>query len=165
MYRRNQYSIDDSEAQVQHKEVFYVSGRYKNDDLNMTKDDGSQYYGRRIDDFESFRKLRTLVNGPATLDFEKKQIFKLYNPYNEAIDLEKLKFNVAYMTDFKIVKDKRLIIPKPVDEKISALPANDTVTFTFKFPTTKMKDPRYFRIGISENGMRFGINGKNTKFE
>ena len=165
MYRRNQYSIDDSEAQVQHKGIFYVSGRYKNDDLNMTKDDGSQYYGRRIDDFESFRKLRTLVDGPVTLDFEKKQIFKLYNPYNEAIDLEKLKFNVAYMTDFKIVKDKRLIIPKPVDEKISALPANDTVSFTFKFPTTKMKDPRYFRIGISENGMRFGINGKNTKFK
>lgn len=162
VYRRNQYSIDDSEEKVRHKGVLYVSGRY-NDDLNMTKGDGSQYYGKRIEDFESFRKLRTIVDGPVTLDFKKKQTFKLYNPYNEAIDLDKLNFNVAYMTDYKVVTDRRLIRPRPLDEKITALPANDTVTFTFKFPTTKMRHPSYFRIGIAENGMHFGINGKNTK--
>jgi len=165
MYRRNQYSIDDSEAQMQHKEVLYVSGRITNDDLNMTKKNGHQYYGRLINNFESFRKLKTIVDGPVTLDFDKKQTFKICNPYNEAIDLEKLKFNVAYMSDFKIVKDRRLIIPRPVDAKISALPPNDTVTFTFKFPETNMEEPRYFRIGISEIGMHFGINGENTKFK
>ena len=165
IYRRNQYSIDGSEALVQHRDVLYVSGRYKNDDLNMTKDDGSQYYGRLIANFESFRKLRTLVEGPITLDYEKEQTFKVYNPYNVPIDLEKLKFNVAYMTDFKIPKDRRLILPKPVDPKITALPANDTVAFTFKFPESPMEDPSYFRIGISENGLHFGINGENTKLE
>jgi len=165
IYRRNQYSIDNSESKVQHKEVLYVSGRYKNEDLNLIKEDGSQYYGRLIDDFESFRKLQTLVDGPVSFDLKKEQLFKIYNPYDEDIDLEKLIFNVAYMSEFKVLQDRRLIQPKPIDSTISALPANDTITFRFKFPETKAKDAKYFRIGIAENGLHFGINGKNTKLE
>lgn len=166
MYRRNQYSIDESEAKVQHQKIMYLTRRKQKDpDLKMNRADRKVFYGKYIDDFESFRKLRTLVEEPITLDFEKEHEFKVYNPYDQAIDLKKLKFNIAYLTEFKDVKDRIAIEPRSVDETLTALPARDTVTFRFKFPKPEMEQPSYFRIGISENGLLHGINGSNTKLE
>ncbi|CAZ95364.1 ArnT family glycosyltransferase [Zobellia galactanivorans] len=165
-YRRNQYSIDDSESKVQHQKVLYLSGRASNADLTFTKSNGSKIYGRYIDNFESFRKLKTLLDGPIDFNLEKEQTFQLYNPYDFEIDLSKLRFNVAYMTDFKIVIDRLPISPKPNDPNITSIGAKDTITYTFKFPEPKkLKDPKYVRIGIMENGMNYGINGKNTKIK
>ncbi|MAU71474.1 MAG: 4-amino-4-deoxy-L-arabinose transferase [Pseudozobellia sp.] len=165
MYRRNQYSIDDSESKVQHQKILYISRRPSNADLEFPKGDGKIYYGQFIDDFESFRKLETLIEEPVSLNFEQNQTFKVYNPYNEPIDLSKLKFNIAYLTPYKDVKDRMAIKVTPLEKNISSLPAKDTVSFSFQFPKPKMSDPTYFRIGISENGLIHGINGVNTKFE
>ena len=166
MYRRNQYSIDDSESKVQGQKILYVSRRKQNKaDLQLPKGDGKMYSAKYIDNFESFRKLRILVEEPISLNLAKEQEFKLYNPYDEAIDLNKLKFNVAYLTSFKDVKDRFAIDPLPTDKNLTTIAAKDTVTFKFKFPKPKMKDPSYFRIGISENGLLYGINGVNTEFE
>lgn len=166
MYRRNQYSIDDSEKKVQHQKVLYVSRRkLKDADFEFPKGDGKMYYGQYIDNFESFRKLRTLVEEPVELNFNQKKTFKLYNPYDQSIPLQKLKFNIAYMTPSKNVKDRMPIDALPIDKAIEALPAKDTVTFEFQFPEPEMPDATYFRIGISENDLLYGINGVNTKFE
>ncbi|PKA97918.1 dolichyl-phosphate-mannose-protein mannosyltransferase [Flavobacteriaceae bacterium MAR_2009_75] len=166
MYRRNQYSIDDSESKVQGKKILYISRRKQNKaDLHLPKGDGKMYYGKYFDNFESFRKLRTLVEEPISLNLEKEQEFKLYNPYDKAIDLNKLKFNVAYLTSFKDVKDRFSIDPLPANKDLTTIAAKDTVTFKFKFPKPEMEAPSYFRIGISENGLLYGINGINTKFE
>lgn len=162
-YRRNQYSIDSSEAMVQHQKVLYFEKNQKKTDIEFTKSNGEQFFGEYIDDFESFRKLRSIVDGPIPLDTDKEQTLKLYNPYDQPIALKKLRFNVAYMTEFKKIKNAILVYPKPVDEKVLNLAANDTTYFTFELPEPKMEQPTYFRIGISENGLPFGINGKNTK--
>jgi hypothetical protein len=97
------------------------------------------------------------------LDTDKEQTLKVYNPYDQPIALKKLRFNVAYMTEFKKIKNAILVYPKPVDAKVLTLAANDTTYFTFALPEPKLKYPTYFRIGISENGLPFGINGKNTE--
>ncbi|MGJ8735309.1 ArnT family glycosyltransferase [Zobellia laminariae] len=163
-YRLNQYSIDDSESKVQHQKILYLSGRATDADEIFTKDDGSKMYGKYIDNFESFRKLKTLLEEPVDFKAGQEQIFQLYNPYDFDIDLNKLQFNVAYMTDFKIVKDRLPIKPKLNNPTITSIGAKDTLTYTFKFPEPReLKDPTYVRIGIMENKLNFGINGKNTK--
>lgn len=164
-YRRNQYSIDASEGKIQGQKVLYLRNNPTKADVTFTKSDGGIFYGKYLDDFESFRKLRTKVDGPVTLDMAKKQTLKVYNPYDKAVALKKLRFNVVYMTDFKKIKNAILIHPKPVDGNISHLPANDTTNFAFKFPEPSMEGPQYFRVGISDNGLPFGINSENIKFD
>ena len=162
-YRRNQFSIDDSESKIQKQRVLFFNRQPKTAEVTFTKSNGGQYFGEYIDDFESFRKLKTIVEGPIPLDTEKEQTLKIYNPYNNPIALNKLRFNVAYMNDFKKVKNAILVQPKPVGKKTLSLVANDTTYFTFTLPEPKMKNPTYFRVGISENGLPFGINGQNTE--
>ncbi len=162
-YRRNQYSIDDSELKVQHQKVLYLTTYPRKSDTTFTKNNGGMLYGDFIDDFESFRKLRTIVDGPIPLDTDKEQVLKVFNPYGERIDFRKLRFNVAYLNDFKQLKKSFLIDPKSNDSTILYLPAHDTIDFIFTLPKPQMKNPGYFRVGISENGLPFGINGENTK--
>lgn len=162
-YRRNQYSIDDSELKLQHQKVLYFSGSPNKFDISFTKSNGGKFYGEFIDNFESFRKLETIVDGPIPLDTDKEQILKIYNPYDRPVELKKLRFYVAYLTDFKKVENAIMIYPKPVNDKILSLPPNDTINFTFKLPKPKMAAPTYFRVAVSDNGLPFGLNGKNTE--
>jgi hypothetical protein len=162
-YRRNQYSIDGSEDRVQHQKVLYLSSYPRESDITFDKGNGGNLYGNFIDDFESFRKVRVLVDGPISLDADGNQELKVYNPYDRRIDLKKLRFNLAYLNDFKQFKEAFPIHPKPMDSTIMHLPANDTVDFKFNLPKPGIKDPGYFRIGISENGLPYGLNGENIE--
>ena len=165
-YRLNQYSIDDSESKVQHKKILYLSKRSSDAELTFTKSDGTKMYGKYIDNFETFRKLRTLLEGPISFDFEQEQTFELYNPYDFDIDLKKLRFNVAYMNASKKVKDRLPIKAQLKNSSVTHIKAKDTLTYTFKFPKPrKLNDPKYVRIGIMENGLNYGINGRNTKLK
>ena len=165
-YRLNQYSIDDSESKVQHKKILYLSKRSSDAELTFTKSDGTKMYGKYIDNFETFRKLRTLLEGPISFDFEQEQTFELYNPYDFDIDLNKLTFNVAYMNASKKVKDRLPIKAQLKNSSVTHIKAKDTLTYTFKFPKPrKLNDPKYVRIGIMENGLNYGINGRNTKLK
>lgn len=163
-YRQNQYTIDNSESEVQHKRVLYIAKSLPEKELRFTKADGSIYYGKFIDDFESFRKLRVLINAEE-LDFNLDQelSFKVYNPYPIDISLKKIKFGIAYKNDYKEVRDVQPVTASPASTTILSLKSNDTTSFTFKLPKTKMKDPGYFKIGISENGLHYGLNGANIK--
>jgi len=77
-YRKNQYSIDSSESKVQHKKVLYVSGYMSNQDLTFTRSDGAVYKGRYIDDIESFRKLKCIIEEASIgLDPNKEHILKV----------------------------------------------------------------------------------------
>lgn len=165
-YRRNQYSIDSSESKVQHQKVIYISKYLKEGDISFTKMDGSTYYGKYINDFESFRKLKCFVEDtPIVLNENRQLVLKVYNPYSVDIDLQKLTFGLAYLNDHKQVKEILPIDAKPFDGTILTLKSKDTTRFRFKLPTPKIKDPSYFRVGISENRLYLGLNGENTKLQ
>jgi len=165
-YRQNQYSIDDSEKQVQHKRVLYVSKYLNNKEFTFPKINGSIYYGRYIDDFESFRKLRCLVDKEIYTLNEKEQVLKVYNPYNEDITLNKLQFAIAFLNEAKQFKELVAIEISSKNDKILELKSNDTTLFTFKLPKPKkMKSPGYFKIVISENGLRHGLNSATFKLK
>ncbi len=164
-YRQNQYSIDDAEASVQHQKVFYVSQYVKKPGLTYPRIDGTIYYGEYIDNFESFRRLQFIVDEEIVYDLEKTYTMKVYNPYNVDISLKKLRYGVAFMNNYKEVRDVRKMHAEPLDKTILLLKSNDTLNFTFKLPKTKLEHPKYIQLGISENGLHYGINGDKIKLK
>ncbi|MFS4494244.1 ArnT family glycosyltransferase [Maribacter sp. 2308TA10-17] len=163
-YRKNQYSIDNSEASMQNSRVFYVTPYTPKEGFAYPRLNGKLFYGEYIVNFESFRRLRVILEEdelPYNLD--RTIEMKLYNPYDINIPLNKLKFGVAYLNDYKEMRDIQKINAVPTDSNILMLKSNDTVNFTFKLPKTEMEDPGYFRIGVSKKNLPYGLNGDNIK--
>lgn len=158
-YRQNQYSIDASESKIQHQKVLYVSELMKEGDVKYTRPDGKTVYGNYIDNFESFRKLRCLVEKKdISLGSDEKITLDVYNPYDVDIDLNKIEFGLAYLDNYKKPIDIYDLKTTLLSQKKAVLKSNDTTKFTFKLPKTQMR-PSYFRIVISENGLPYGLNG------
>ncbi|APQ17011.1 ArnT family glycosyltransferase [Maribacter hydrothermalis] len=161
MYRKNQYSIDNSEEKIRNKDVAYVSKYSKDNTFTYTREDGGIYKGKYIPNFQSYRKLECILKDNALLLNSDENIeLKIYNPYKETIDLTKLKFAVTYMDDYKIPKETLAFVPEPTDPKTTALTQKDTTHFNFKLPKTNKENIGYFRVVISENNLLYGLNGK-----
>ncbi|MFX0556393.1 ArnT family glycosyltransferase [Maribacter sp. CXY002] len=160
-YRKNQYSIDDSEEKVRGKDVLYVSRFIKDGTFHYTKTDGGEYHGKYIKNFKSYRKLECIIDQeelPVTADQEIN--LKIYNPYEFNIPLKELKFAVAYLDSYK---KPIAILPSPVkvNQNIERLLAKDTTSFKIRLPSFN-QNAANFRIVISENNLYFGLQGKST---
>lgn len=166
-YRQNQYSIDSSEEKVQHKKALYVSKYLKDTEYAFPKLSGTVYKGFFIEDFESFRKLRCIVDSEQFSILENKEYaVGVYNPYDEAIGLEKLKFAVTYLNEAKQFGELIPINIRIKNEKTHELISKDTTNFSFKLPKPRQtKAPSYFKIVISENGLRHGLNSETIKLQ
>lgn len=166
-YRQNQYSIDGAEASIQNKTVYYLSKYRKKAGRSFPMGDGRHtLYGSFINNFESYRRLKCIIE-PDEIEFNTAKTInmKVFNPYSEDIPLNKLRFGIAYLNDYKELRDELKIKVSPKDPTILTLKSNDTLSFTFTLPETDMKRPGYFKIGISENGLPYGINGKSIKLK
>jgi len=162
MYRKNQYSIDDSEERVRHKKIVYVTKYRKSGDITYTYPDGTVFYGVFMNDFESYRKLECIVEEPHE---KSTYTLKVYNPYEFDIPLEELKYTVAYSNKYKQVKEMIPLKVKPESSSEIILKSKDTLYFQFELPKPKMENHGYFRIGIAENGLLPGLNGKPVKLK
>ncbi|SNY94618.1 ArnT family glycosyltransferase [Flagellimonas pacifica] len=160
MYRKNQYSIDDSEERVRGEKILY-SAYYRNSgDISYQHADGTVFHGVFIDDFKSYRKLQCIVEkNHDPLQYH----LKVFNPYDFDIPLDELKYTVAYSNKYKEVKEMKSLKVQPLYPHQAMLKSRDTAFFNFQLPLTKMESPGYFRIGISENGLLPGLNGKPIK--
>ncbi len=166
MYRKNQYSIDNSEEKVRGKDVLYVSRFIKDGTFHYTKTDGGRYHAKFIKDFESYRKLECIVpEENISLNTERELTLKVYNPYTFDVPLNNLKFGIAYLDAYKIIQRTTPIPVKPTQEGKEILMAKDTTGFTFSLPAPTKENPSYFRVVISENNLYFGLNGKPIKLE
>lgn len=162
MYRKNQYSIDNSEERVRNKKVLYVSKYRKSGDITYTYPDGTVFYGIFVNDFESYRKLECIVEEPHE---KSTYTLKVYNPYEFDILLDKLKYTVAYSNKYKQVKELVPLKVKNLSHNKTVLKSRDTIFFQFELPKPKMENHGYFRIGIAENGLLPGLNGKPVKLK
>ena len=162
-YRQNQFSIDNSEAPVQHQKVLYVSKNPKKSDLVIKMPGGSELYGVYIGNFESFRKLRCYVDSGSLTEIPEEWTFELFNPYDGAIDLSKLRFGIAYLNEYKQVQETKTLPVRLLQEGREQIKAGEKLKFAFKPTSSKMKDPAYFKICISENKLPYGLNGRNIK--
>ncbi len=164
-YRENQYNIDGTEAQLQGKEVLYIAKRFKEGDMSYTIANGNRYYGKFIEDFESYRELECRVEMPVRTPDEVALLIKVYNPYQQNIPLTKLKFGTAYLNRYKEVKDFSPATVVPADTTTTVLMAKDSTEFYLQLPQPEIQSPSYFRLAISDNGLFWGINSENIKLE
>jgi hypothetical protein len=164
-YRENQYNIDGSEARVQHRKVLLVSMYFKEGDLTYYAATGEKYYGKFIEDFESFRELEGELILSENVDARDSVEFRLRNPYDETIPLDKLRFGIAYLDDYKKVQEIKPVNVRPLHGEAMALEPLDTTYIQLKLPEPGIDDPGYYKLTISENGLPWGINSSNVKLE
>ncbi|MGX1928469.1 ArnT family glycosyltransferase [Flagellimonas sp. 2504JD4-2] len=160
MYRKNQYSIDNSEERVRHKRILHVTQYRKSGDITYSSPYGTVFHGVFMDDFQSYRKLQCLV---ALSSDSTSHVLKVYNPYSFDIPLDQLSYKVAYSNKYKEVKQLLPIKVAPLADNQILLKSNDTAYYSFKLPKPTIENPGYFRVGVSENGLLPGLNGKPIK--
>ena len=163
-YRQNQYSIDSSEFDFQHKRVAYVTPFANSGEFTYVPFRSNKYYGWYIDDFESFRKIKCIVDQPIDLQKSNHKL-KVFNPYPENILLDSLEFNVAYLDAYKDILEIRPLKIAQKNSELKLLKANDTSAFNFTFPEPKKGHPEFIKFSISENGLKSGINSPSIKVE
>ncbi|MCW5515021.1 ArnT family glycosyltransferase [Muriicola sp. Z0-33] len=162
-YRQNQYSIDSSEFNVQQKKVVYVSKYTKEGDISYSNAKGVTFYGNFIDDFESFRKLRCHVIALPEENQNGLYTMEVSNPYMANIELEKIRFAVAYLNKHKQVIEVVPAKMSPLKPNTTVLKSQGTTAFVFELPPREVDAPVYFKISISENQLYWGINSDNIK--
>lgn len=160
-YRENQYDIDGSEALVQGKKVMYIAKRFKEGDISYNTAKENIIYGKFIDEFESFRALECRIEGPGDSWQHGKLRVVIFNPYDKRVDLAKLKFGVAFLNTYKAVQEIVPVELRPEKKELNFLAAQDSTAFSFQMPEAVKGRPSYFKMTISENGLIWGINGKN----
>ena len=162
-YRQNQFSIDESENEVRHKDVLYVAKAFKQGDLSFELPVNSRLYGNYIEHFESFRKLRCLVrkkDGDSEIGSWELEV---HNPYDFEIPLSKLGYGLAYLNKYKQVREVQPLEVRAQNPEQELIGAGESVFFNFKLPLAKELEPAYFKVAISENGLPYGLNGTNIK--
>lgn len=160
-YRKNQYSIEDTEEEVRNREVLYVSKYITDGTFDYTKTDGSVFHAKYIENFNSYRKLECIVEtSEEKVSVGQEISLKVYNPYEFDIKLNTLKFAAAYLDNYKKTQHVIPILVSPMDSTTTVLISKDTTNFTTILPKTKKDSLGYVRIVISENGLYFGLNGK-----
>lgn len=164
MYRKNQYSIDDSEQYFQGKKVAYIGRYLKSGDFSYKNAEGYTHYGIFIDNFQSYRKLQAIVEPAGNYEIGNEIGLKIYNPYSRDVPLENIRFGISYLNAYKQVQETLPIeVRDQPDEQI--LKARDTTYFTFTRPVPKNSDPTFLKITLSENGLYWGLNGNNVKIK
>ena len=165
MFRKNQYSIDGSEENVQGKKVAYISRFRDSGDFSYQNAKGTTYYGVFIENFESYRKLQAIVEPGGDYSFDKEIVLKIYNPYANEIPLSKIRFGLSYLNKYKQVQETIPIEVRNRNVQDKALKAQDTTSLSFKRPMPKKADPTYLKVTLSENGLYWGLNGNNVKIK
>ena len=162
-YRKNQYSIDDSEERVRGKNIAMVSMYRKSGDFSYLNAKGTQFFGVFMDDFYSLRKLTCIAEKNAQ---KGSWDLKVYNPYPFDVALDSLNYVIAYTDAYKKVRGKIPINVKPKHPNKVFLKPRDTAYYEFQFPKSdKLENAGYFRIGLGYGNLIPGLNGTPIKIE
>ena len=164
-YRQNQYSIDGSEQKVQNKQILYVTKYAKEGDITYTNARGTLFYGIFMDNFRSFRKLQCIVEDLPIDVGQDSLMVKVHNPYPHDIDLQNVTFHVAYLNAYKQLKESQKVQFMPLNAATDHLKSNDTTYFRCKLKKPEVEGIAYIKFGISEFGLRPGINSSSYKLK
>ncbi|MDT0620131.1 ArnT family glycosyltransferase [Croceitalea vernalis] len=163
-YRRNQYSIDSSEAALQNRRVAYVTPFATSGDFSYTTLSGRKYFGSYIDNFQSYRKLECQIDDKEIVLNNEELSLTIYNPYEEKLDLNDFNFNVGYLNKYKQLKEiKPLLLTSNNSEQF--LKPNDTTILKVKLTIPEKIVPHYIKFAVSKNGLLPGINSTSIKIE
>ena len=165
LYRKNQYSIDGSEENVRGKDVLLISKKKKEEEFEFTTGRGGLQSGIIKENFRSYRKLEGILPNPVPREADTLDL-KVINPYPFSVNVDDLSFGMAYLNIYKQVMEThptKVILDKvPLPHIIKA---GDTLMCRVLVSKPRSKDHSYVRIGISENTLFWGLNGKPTRIK
>jgi len=164
-YRENQYSIDESEDVVRGQKVLYISKYLKEGDISFTMPDGTLFFGTYVDPFQSYRKLRTELTMTPNSKENSTLSFLVHNPYSFSIPIHKLKFGLVLMDSYKQVMEIAPVKALPKGEVSDNLAPLAKQEFEFTLPNISLENVTYLKVVISENGLRWGLNGEKLKLD
>lgn len=162
-YRKNQYSIDGSEAAMQGRKVLFIPKVATSGERSYTDARGRLRYGNIIDPFTSYRQLKAEVLTEPSATPDGTFTFSLTNPYPEPVPLDSLRFGIAQLDAYKEVQKVQPITPEsPIPTGL--LNPGDTLQFPFRKPESG-QDTRYLRAVVSKKGFNWGLNGIPQKID
>ncbi len=161
--RRNQYNIDDSEEVVQGKKVVHVKRKWMNKLDSYfsytTTFESLTYYGFITNNFESFRRLKAILELSELKKNTSDTIhFTLKNPYDRVVDLEKLQFFGAFFNIDKGFTCKEAFKTLTTVAGKQLLPGEE-IELSFLLPKIEIDNVSYFRISITNNDLQPGLQG------
>ena len=166
-YRKNQYSIDDSEALFQGAQVFFsLTGRTTTTPYSYQNGKGQTNYGVFIDPFRSNRKLKAGVepldsdnpSGSALVAGTKAR-FWVTNTYTQSISPEDIQYGLAFLDPYKKTITIQQLTPVFTGSTPSEIAPGDRLYFDFSLPEQWGKDQRFLRAVIRKKGLPWGLNG------
>ena len=158
-YRKNQYSLDDSEDRIRGQDVLFIPAKKGNGEFEFTTGKGDTQWGYFQTNFRSYRKLECYITDPVSRKKDALPL-KIYNPYPFEIDRSELEFGVAYLNEYKqMIETHKARVTFPLDTA-PAIRSRDTLAGLLKLPVPLKPDHAYIRVTISENDLFWGLNGK-----
>ncbi|NER10290.1 Dolichyl-phosphate-mannose-protein mannosyltransferase [Muriicola jejuensis] len=164
-YRENQYSIDASENRVRNKKVLYVSRYLPGGDISFTMPDSTLFYGVYMDPFRSYRKLRTEIIDMTGTEAGERFAFEVRNPYSFGVPISELKFGLETLDRYKQILKVIPLTVVPGETPLPLLPPGARITLFANFPSDLEEEAAFVKVVISENGLRWGLNGKRKAIE
>jgi hypothetical protein len=122
--------------------------------------DGTLFYGVYIDPFQSYRDLRTEIVDLPGLEADTNCTFRVMNPYPFEISLNELEFGLVLLNKYKQVLEVLPLKATQEPEMKRKLEPEENQLFQFQFPQGELEEVKYVKVVISENGLRWGLNGK-----
>lgn len=167
-YRKNQYSIDDSESKLQGEKVVFIQKEEAKSDFSFPKTSSSLYYGTKIDSFVSLRKLQVKiqevkinsVTGNSTK--ESTLLFSIYNPYSFPVNSQDLKCELVFLNRYKKVLRQDALL---WDGKSILIPKQGLLNFEGKLTQSPPENAVYYKLSLSDFGWPFGLQGETQKID
>ncbi|MCA0932975.1 glycosyltransferase family 39 protein [Lutimonas saemankumensis] len=160
--RKSQYDLLDFEENMQGMNVYSVS-KYESDLPEIASRTGRIYYGKAIDNYYTFEKVKCeisgdeihIVNGLNTIEFT------LTNNYKRTIFFD----NVDLVGVFQGSKNKILLKVPLNTEKLNPLEANEKKTIRADFYISEMpsSEKMTFRAGLDFYQLMEGFQGNKVK--
>jgi len=159
--RKSQYDIDDSEAYMQHKDVYAVSDIVKGPLLVMKGD--KKLKGVAIDDFTTFQKIKCTLPDEEMMLTPGKNIkisFEIFNTYQKDITFENVEILGVFQKKKKVLKEISLNF-----DDLRSMKAKEkrTLETSFTAPDIKYDKETTFRISLRFYKLGDGFQGNKIK--
>lgn len=159
--RKSQYDIDNSEAYMQHKDVYAVSNIVKGPLLVMKGD--KKLFGISINDFQTFQKVKCTLPDKDLIVTPGKVVkiyFEIFNTYQKDITFENVEILGVFQKKKKVLKEVSLKF-----DNLKSMGAEEKriLSTSFNAPDIKYDDETTFRISLRFYKLGDGFQGNKIK--
>ncbi len=159
--RKSQYDIDDSEAYMQHKDIYAVSDIIKGKQLVFKAD--KKLKGFPINHYTSFERVKCMLPEKELNLIPGKEVkisFHFINTYQKDLTFENVKILGVFQKKKKVLKEIPLYFN---DLKTIAPNENRIMETTFKAPDIDYDNETTFRISLRFYDLGDGFQGNKVK--